>query len=115
MAIANMSKQSSLIDLADRIQSAVQQLQTHLTTTLQSDPNLLNTTSVVDWTDADDTRCAVLEDILELQELLMTPKEVLLKETVSTDFRVAVVDEKVDNEVDRRLACYHITSLQLTR
>lgn len=81
---------STLLDLAARISTGVETIQAHLDATHQPSPLFDATYPAVDLKGVDDARNAVLDLAIELQELLMTPKEILLAQTVgvfSTQFR----------------------------
>lgn len=78
-------RQCRLLTLTLKIHSRVHDIETYLSATSQPNLNFIGSAPSVDFSCIDDVRSAVLEDILELQELLMTPREVLVKENVSFD------------------------------
>jgi hypothetical protein len=80
----NASTKPQLIKLMETIQQQVTELQNYLTESEQPDPTFLGTQPPTKWTDAiDDTRSEALHNIIELQELLMTPKELLHSQSVN--------------------------------
>lgn len=72
-----------LLKLVNTLQSQIQSIQKHLTETNQPEPSFVGTEDPTDYDGIDDTRYAALESILELQELLTTPRETLVAEKVS--------------------------------
>ncbi|KAK3681913.1 hypothetical protein LTR37_020756 [Vermiconidia calcicola] len=71
------AEMSRLLELANAIQAQVTEMQKHLTETGQPDPSFDGQTKATDYKGIDDTRSAVLENLTHLQELLMTPQELL--------------------------------------
>jgi Mg2+ and Co2+ transporter CorA len=81
----NASTKPHLLKLVEKIQQQVTEIQNYLTETSQPDPSFIGTQPPTKWTDAiDDTRSETLHNIIELQELLMTPKELLHTQSVTT-------------------------------
>ena len=78
-----MSETSDLLNLANNIQSQVAKIQKYLTETGQPDPSFDGQAQPTDWHGVDDTRSAVLQNLVELQDLLSTPAELLQTVTVS--------------------------------
>lgn len=74
--------QPRLLQLVDALRSHVQSIQEHLTNTSQLDPGFVCTPTRTDYDAVDDTRIAALENLLELQDLLMTPRELLVAQAV---------------------------------
>ena len=72
-----MGETSKLLQLANTIQAQVSEIQKHLTETKQSDPEFDGQVETTDWDGIDDTRSAALENLTQLQDLLMTPRELL--------------------------------------
>ncbi len=84
----NARKESKprLLELVNTLQTQIQSVQEYLTETNQRDPSFVGTETPTDYDGIDDTRGAALENLLELQELLMTPREILVAQTVSRSF-----------------------------
>ena len=76
---------SRLLDLANTIQAQVADLQKYLTNSQQPNPSFEGKGTTVDFKGIDDTRSSVLESLTELQDLLLTPKELLRLQAVSTN------------------------------
>ena len=76
-------KTSKLLELASSIQAQVSQIQKHLTKTNQSNPQFESSSPLTNWDGIDDTRSACLENLTQLQDLLMTPREILHTQAVS--------------------------------
>ena len=74
---------SRLLDLANAIQAQVAQIQKYLTATNQPNPRFEASSPLVNWDGIDDTRSACLENLTQLQDSLMTPREMLHSQTVS--------------------------------
>jgi hypothetical protein len=74
---------SRLLELANSIQAQVSQIQQYLTKTKQPNPRFEADTPLTDWDGIDDTRSACLENLTQLQDLLMTPREILHTQAVS--------------------------------
>ena len=72
-----MGETSKLLQLANTIQAQVSEIQKHLMETKQSDPEFDGQVETTDWDGTDDTRSAALENLTQLQDLLMTPRELL--------------------------------------
>ena len=68
---------SNLLALAATIQSHTTQIHEHLKATGQADPSFNVATPDVDFKGVEDVRSKVLEALIELQELLLTPSELL--------------------------------------
>lgn len=98
----NARKESKprLLELVNTLQTQIQSIQSHLTETNQPDPSFVGTESPTDYDGIDDTRGATLENLLELQELLTTPREILVAQTVS----VTVAFKDLRNQLSRYLA-----------
>lgn len=82
----NENETSRLLELANSIQAQVAQIQKYLTETKQANPWFEASSPLVDWErrpDVDDLRSACLENLTQLQDLLMTPRELLHSQTVS--------------------------------
>ena len=80
------AEMSRLLELANAIQAQVTEMQKHLTETGQPDPSFDGQTKATDYKGIDDTRSAVLENLTHLQELLMTPQELLFTPAVCTNY-----------------------------
>ena len=68
---------STLLALAGTIQSHTTQIHDYLKATGQPDPSFDVSSPDVDFKGVEDVRMKVLEALIELQELLLTPKELL--------------------------------------
>jgi hypothetical protein len=77
---------SRLLELANSIQAQVSQIQQYLTKTNQPNPQFEADTPLTNWDGdgIDDTRSACLENLAQLQDLLMTPREILHTQAVSS-------------------------------
>jgi hypothetical protein len=73
---------SRLLELANTIQTQVAQIQKHLTETKQPNPRFEATEPLIDWDGVDDTRSDCIENLVQLTDLLMTPREVLHSQAV---------------------------------
>ena len=68
---------SRLLDLVNAIQTQVAEIQKHLTRTEQPNPSFDCQAKAIDFEGVEDTRSSVLDNLIELQDLLMTPRELL--------------------------------------
>lgn len=74
---------STLLELANTIQAQVTQIQKYLTETRQHNPRFEATSPAIEWDGIDDTRSDCLENLTQLTDMLMTPKEILHTQAVS--------------------------------
>ena len=70
-------KDSRLLELANSIQVQVTEIQKHLTETGQPGPDFDASSPPTDFGGIYDSRDSVLENLSELQDLLLTPRELL--------------------------------------
>lgn len=77
---------SVLLALAATIQSHTTQIHEHLKANGQADPSFDAGSLDVDFKGVEDVRLNVLEALIELQELLLTPRELLRSITVYFPF-----------------------------
>ena len=77
---------STLLALAATIQSHTTQIHEYLEATRQADPSFDVRSPDVDFKGVEDVRLKVLEALIELQELLLTPRELLRSITVYPRF-----------------------------
>ena len=75
-------ERTRLLELANNIQAQVTQIQKYLTETNQPNPRFEASSPAINWDGADDIRSACLENLTQLQDLLMTPRELLQSQTV---------------------------------
>ena len=75
-------KKSRLLELAEKIQAQVKDIQNYLNETEQPNPSFEGTAKKVEFSGVDDTRSACIESLTELQDLLLTPKELLHAQAV---------------------------------
>ena len=72
-----MTEPSRLLELANAVQSHVVTLQKYLADCGQAEPSFDAQRPTPDFEGIDDIRSLILEDLAELQDLLMTPRELL--------------------------------------
>ena len=85
---------SRLLELANTIQAQVTQIQKYLTETKQPNPRFEATEPLIDWEGIDDTRSDCIENLAQLTDLLMTPREALHSQAVIINLYISKTAEE---------------------
>jgi hypothetical protein len=79
----NPREKTKLLELANKIKEQVTEIQNYLEESNQPNPSFTSTDEPVNYDGIDDIRAEALHNLMELQELLYTPKELLHSQNVS--------------------------------